>query len=58
MYSCEGERSPQFASQIMGSGEPVKISGNLKTISDLLDRCHESSEASHLQLQQGQRQVC
>lgn len=36
---------------------PVKIKGNLKSVSDLLDRCHESSEASHLQLQQGQCQV-
>lgn len=78
---CEGERSPQFANQMMGSGEPVavpwsygncfgslenvgfqllfallpvKIRGNLKTVSD---RCHESREASCLQLQQGQCQV-
>lgn len=36
---------------------PVETSGNLKIVSGLLDRCHEPSEASHLQLQQGQGQV-
>lgn len=55
-WNCFGSLE-KIGFQLVFALLPVKIRGNVKTVSDFLGRCLGSSEDSHLQLQQGQCQV-